>query len=104
MDHTLGNICLAVKNPGRIATMGGNSTLVVVDGSERCRINGEEGSIASLIPFPVAEKVTTTGLKYPLEKEDLLPGTSGISNVLCQQNGHVCISGGLLLVYAENKR
>ena len=104
LDHTLGNICLVVKNPGRIAIMEGNLTLVAVDGSERCMINGEEGSIVSLVPFPEAENVTTIGLKYPLEKENLLPGTRGISNVLYRQNGHVCISGGLLLVYVENKR
>ena len=97
-------ICLVVKNPGRIAIMEVNLTLVAVDGSERCMINGEEGSIVSLVPFPEAENVTTIGLKYPLEKENLLPGTRGISNVLYRQNGHVCISGGLLLVYVENKR
>ncbi len=103
LDHTLGNISLVAKYPGRVAMVDGRSTLVAVDSSEKCLLNGLQGSIVSFIPFPIAEKVTTMGLQYSLEKEDLLPGTRGISNALCQQNGCVCISGGLLLVYIESR-
>jgi thiamine pyrophosphokinase len=104
LDHTLGNICLAAKYPGRVALVEGHATLVAVDSSERCRIKGEEGSIVSLIPFPFAERIATSGLAYPLAKEDLSLGTRGISNALTQQEGCVCVSGGLLLVYVAYQR
>lgn len=103
LDHLLGNVSLLAKYPGRLAMVTSDATLVAVDPSEKCRLQGGPLSRVSLIPFPVAEQVTTTGLHYSLMKQDLLPGTRGISNALSQQEGCVCVSGGLLLVYAESK-
>jgi thiamine pyrophosphokinase len=102
-DHMLGNICLLVKYLGRIAIFDSRSTLVAVDRSEKCLIHGKPGAIVSLIPFPFAERVSTSGLKYVLKGEDLSPGTRGISNVLSEPEACVCIGGGLLLVYVENE-
>jgi len=104
LDHTLGNICLAAKYPGQVVLATENATLTTLDNSEKYHITGGPGSLVSLIPFPTAEEVTTTGLKYSLEKENLASGTRGISNVLCHPNGSITISGGLLLVYTEHGR
>jgi len=104
LDHTLGNISLAVKYPGRIAIRTAGATLEAVDHRQECRIKALPGSMVSLIPYPTARNVTTKGLKYSLEKVNLSSGTRGISNVLCQPNGSVAISGGLLLVYTEHGR
>lgn len=103
LDHFLGNVSLLSKYPGRLAIVTSDATLVTVDRSEKCRLYGEPGARVSLIPFPVAEQVTTTGLQYSLVKQDLLPGTKGISNSLSQPKGCVCVSEGLLLVYVESK-
>ena len=102
LDHTLGNVSLLAKYPGRLAMVEGGTTLVAVDPSKKCKLHGKPGATVSLVPFPLAEKVTTQGLEYILEKEDLPPGTRGISNKLAQENGCVCTGSGLLLVYIDN--
>ena len=103
LDHMLGNVSLLAKFPGRIALVDGEETLVAVDSSEKCVLQGQSRATVSLIPFPLAKQVTTTGLRYSLMKQDLLPGTKGISNSLEQSKGCVCVNGGLLLVYVNSK-
>lgn len=101
-DHMLGNNSMLAKYRGQIAIVDNGSTLVAVDQSEKCILRGEPGAIVSLIPFPVAERVTTSGLRYSLIAQDLLPGTRGISNEMSAPEACICIGGGLLLVYIEN--
>lgn len=104
LDHCMGNISLLSKFPGRLAMVTSDATLVAVDRSEKCRLHGEPGARVSLIPFPLAEQVTTTGLQYALAKQDLLPGTMGISNTLVLSEGCVRVGEGILLVYMESKK
>jgi len=104
LDHTLGNISLAVKFPGKIAIRTFGSTLEAVDHRQECRIKALPGSMVSLIPYPTARNVTTKGLKYSLEKEELSSGTRGISNLLCRSDATISVGGGLLLVVIEHRR
>jgi len=102
IDHTLGNIALTAKYPGRVAIVEGNTTLVAIDKSRKCRLKGNVGDRISLIPF--GESVTgvrATGLQYHIEKEDLKVGTRGISNKMDAENACICISSGVLLVYSK---
>ncbi|MGB0431291.1 MAG: thiamine diphosphokinase, partial [Bacteroidia bacterium] len=61
----------------------------------------KKGQIISLIPFPVAKNIKSTGLKYPLNNEDLELGVRlGTSNVV-PKSGMVFIdyeNGKLLLM------
>lgn len=102
IDHTLGNVALTAKYPGRVAIVEGNMTLVAIDKSRKCRLKGSVGDRISLIPF--GESVTgvrATGLQYHIEKEDLKVGTRGICNKLNAESACICISSGVLLVYSE---
>ena len=103
LDHTLGNVALAAKYPGRVALLDGGSTLVAVDRSEECVLHGQTGTVVSLIPFGCgAAKVWTTGLKYPLQHEELRLDTHGVSNELCEPEARVRVLDGVVLVYIES--
>jgi thiamine pyrophosphokinase len=63
---------------------------------------GPPGMLVSLVPaHGPARRVTTTGLRYPLHREDLDPGTTrGISNELAGPTATVDVERGVLLVIA----
>jgi len=103
LDHFMGNVSLLTKFPGRLVIRTREATLAVVDRQKEYVIHGKPGAIVSLIPFPITERVTTSGLAYALISQDLLPGTRGISNVLQADEACICVGGGLLLVYVEDE-
>jgi len=41
-------------------------------------------------------------LKYPLQHEELRPGTHGVSNELCEAEARVRVLEGVLLVYIQS--
>jgi len=103
LDHTLANVALAAHYPGRVAIFSGSATLVAVDRSEKCVLNGLVGTTVSLIPYgPDRQCIRTTGLKYSLGDEALPNATRGLSNELVETHGCVCVSEGILLVYIES--
>ncbi len=63
------------------------------------RINGNEGDIVSLIPIcSLVTGITTDGLKYPLNNENLIPEkTRGISNEMVGNAAEIRIASGKLL-------
>jgi len=100
--HTLENVTLVARYPGRLAILDGTATLVAVDRSERCMLHGEVGSVVSLIPYGSGRlKVRTKGLKYSLEDEPLAFVTQGISNELSETEACICVSEGILLLYID---
>lgn len=102
MDHTLGNISLVVKYPGRVAIVDGDSTLVAIDEYRKFRLHGKPGQRVSLIPFgKTVERIRTIGLERPIEEQDLVCGTRGIGNRLAGAECCICTAGGVLLAYAQ---
>ncbi len=74
--------------PGRITVIRSSGTL-----------RGPVADLVTLLPVGgPAQRVTTTGLLYPLTGEDLDPGTTrGVSNELVADTATVVIDGGVLL-------
>jgi thiamine pyrophosphokinase len=73
----------------------------VVHGPGTAVIDAPPGAVISLLPLHgTATGVTTSGLRYPLRAEPLLPGSGrGISNeVLTGPSAHVELTAGTLLV------
>jgi len=104
LDHTLGNVALVARYPGRIAIFDGVSTLVAVDKSEKCILHGQVGTPVSLIPYGSCPfSVRTKGLKYSLGDESLHSATHGLSNELSLTEACVCVLNGILLVHIENE-
>ena len=100
LDHLLGNALLlgapAYAGAAVTAQMGAARLTVV---RRSAVLTGPVGDLVSLVPMHgAAEGVTTTGLLYPLVREDLRPGsTRGISNELTQPPATVQIERGVLV-------
>lgn len=101
VDHLLANAALltspAYAGLEVVAHMGG-ATLTVV--RRAATLQGAHGEIVSLLAVDgPAVGVTTQGLLYPLDHEDLLPGsTRGVSNELVADPAQVSVKRGVLLV------
>lgn len=101
IDHLLGNVAallaaarmgadvVAHYGPARVRIVTGRRTLV-----------GEPGDVASLLAVGgPAGPITTTGLRYPLEREVLTPWQArGVSNVFTGREATVDCDGGYLIV------
>jgi len=100
LDHFLANaLCLAAERFARLtldAWIGAAHVVVVRD---RVRLSGAPGSPVTLLPLGgPACGITTSGLRYPLDDEDLAPGTTrGVSNELLGPEASVALGGGVLL-------
>jgi thiamine pyrophosphokinase len=62
-------------------------------------LTGDEGELVSLLAVGgPAEGVTTEGLRYPLDDETLVPGSSrGVSNVFAAPTARIAVRSGVLL-------
>jgi thiamine pyrophosphokinase len=102
MDMTIANILLIAKvhlGLCRIEVWHREETgwIIKPPGED---ISGYPGDMLSLIPLGGdVSGITTKGLKYSLNDEDLAFGSSrGISNLLKKPSAHIKLSNGLLLV------
>jgi thiamine pyrophosphokinase len=99
-DHLLANaLVLAAVDLAdlELDALVGTARITVV--RARATLHGPAGSLCSLIPVGgTAHGVHTTGLRFPLHGEDLLPGsTRGISNELLDTEATVAVDSGALL-------
>lgn len=100
LDHLLAN-ALVLAAPGRshvdvVAHMG-DATVTVI--RTWATLVGAPGELVSLLAVHgVASRITTQGLLYPLDREDLHPGsTRGVSNELVANAAEVTLDAGVLL-------
>jgi thiamine pyrophosphokinase len=99
-DHSIANLLL-LANPQFIGTdivfIHGDQDLFVIHGKRR--LLAKLGYRVSLFPLSGDVKgVTTRGLKYPLNAESLLFGSSrGVSNVVVSDGSEVEVKDGILL-------
>jgi thiamine pyrophosphokinase len=100
LDHFLAN-ALLMASPVfadiEIEALVGDARITVIH--ERARLSGTPGDLCSLLAVGGAARgVRTTGLRYPLDGEDLLPGsTRGISNELSEPVATVSLEHGASL-------
>lgn len=99
-DQTLANLLLpAALAPAHIRIIDGNQEIAYLHGGESISIQGRPGDTVSLIPLAGnACGITTQGLEYSLNQEDLVFGSSrGISNVMLGVEATIDLKEGLLL-------
>jgi thiamine pyrophosphokinase len=100
LDHFLAN-ALLLASPAfddlEIEALVADARITVV--RRDARLGGEPGDVCSLLAAGgPARGVRTAGLRYPLEGEDLLPGsTRGLSNELTDPVATVSLEHGVLL-------
>jgi len=107
VDHFLANTLLlgtaALADVAVSARIGDTDVVVVRD---HATLDGRPGDLCSLLPLGgTARGVETTGLRYPLTHEDLVPGTSrGVSNELVDAVAEVRLASGVLLAVLPDAR
>ncbi len=96
-DHTLTNIYLLARYPGRLFFETENELLFVID--KECSLSCKVGETLSLIPVGgEAKGITTFGLKWELNKATLSKTFVSISNITTHDRVEItCESGDLLL-------
>ena len=100
LDHFLGNVLL-LASPRyahvRVDARVGDAFVTVVH--ERVELTGTPGGLCSLLPLGgAAVGVLTDGLRYPLRRETLPPGTTrGVSNEFLGTRAAVSLESGVLL-------
>lgn len=100
VDHFLANV-LVLASPAfagmQVEALVGPARLVVVN--DRAELHGEPGDLVTLLPIGgPAVGVRTTGLLYPLEGDQLEPGTTrGVSNELAAPVATVTLDAGTVL-------
>lgn len=103
LDHLLANALLLASTDYEdvevVAHMGGATVTVVRAGATPTPLDGTPGELVSLLAVHgPARGVTTTGLRFALEREDLLAGSSrGVSNVFLTARATVHVETGVLL-------
>lgn len=103
IDHELGNFAVlagAELAPFATTALMGDAVVHVVRGDRPVRLGRAVGTTVSIVPFGgTATGITTTGLEFALDAEDLGPGTSrGISNRVAAPTATVAVSGGVVFV------
>jgi len=100
LDHFLAN-ALLLASPAfadiGIEALVGDARMTVIH--DRARLSGAPGDLCSLLAVGgPARRVRTTGLRFPLRGEDLLPGsTRGVSNEFTEPVATVVIEHGSVL-------
>ena len=101
-DMTLANLLLpaaADLSVARIWLLDGPQEITLLRAGQLVKIIGNPGDTVSLIPIGGdALGITTQGLEYPLNNENLYFGaTRGVSNVLLSSPAQVQITTGMLI-------
>ena len=99
-DHHLGNVLLLAAGRYRSVRIDahlGDSWITVVH--DRVELQGTPGGLCSLLPLGgPAVGVVTDGLRFPLRRETLPPGTTrGVSNEFLATTATVSLDSGVLL-------
>ncbi len=102
-DHTLNNFSV-LKRYGKILNMRiFDRTYEIYFISGRTEFNYKKGHTVSLIPMPLAEGITTKGLKYALKDESLESGIrEGALNVSSAAKVTVEFKSGALLLFKKH--
>ncbi len=107
VDHSLANLLLLASHEFvglDVEARVGDADVFVVRAARELR--GQPGDLCSLFALGgPARGVHTTGLRFPLHGETLLPGsTRGLSNELLEPVAQVSLDDGVLLVVLPDAR
>ncbi len=103
MDHFLGNLTVAFHfiNQLKISFLDDYSTYFFAP--KKLVINDVKGKLVSLYPFPKAERVSTTGLNWPLNSETLeITKRIGTRNIANEDQVTIEFESGNLVVFIGN--
>ena len=96
IDHSLGNLLLLTRHPGKITLETENETIFAI--SKSAAFSTFPGQILSLIPLngPVTG-LTTKGLKWELNSSRMDQNFFGISNLSLDRRVEISLQAGILI-------
>lgn len=101
-DHFLGNLHTAIAWSGALSLTFFDNHGYYFLANKRAVINDCLGKTVSLIPFPEAKGILTTGLKYPLHREALTFGERiGTRNLAVSNQVTIAFKSGFLFVFVN---
>jgi len=103
LDHVMAGLLLLGQDRfagTRLEAWYGTAHLIALHGPDKAELTGAVGEVVTLLPVGgVADGITTSGLRFPLDREPLTPGsTRGVSNELLGGPATVRVERGALLV------
>lgn len=99
-DHFLGNLSAGLEFKDRMKIRFYDDYAMYLFLDKHFEMSNVQGKMISLVPFPIAEKVVTKGLKWPLNHEDLkMGGRIGTRNVADEDTISVDFQAGELLIF-----
>ena len=102
-DHFLGNLHTAIqwKEKLRLTFFDNYGYYFLAD--KLTKLNGVKGKIVSLIPFPKATDIITSGLQYALNKEELVFGERiGTRNKAIENKIEISFKKGDLFIFIND--
>lgn len=102
-DHYLGNLSTALSFKDRLEITFYDDYSIFFFADLHIELEGVKNRVISLIPFPSAEKVTSEGLRFPLNDMDLALGKRmGTRNQADEDLVEISYESGQLLVFISN--
>lgn len=103
-DHFLGNLSVAYKFKKELSIIFFDDYSYYFFADNETILEGYTGRLISLYPFPYTKRITTDGLKYPLNNEELnLTDRIGIRNTAVSSTVKISFKEGGLLIFIGNK-
>ena len=100
MDHFLGNLSVAFKFKNEIEIVFFDEFSTYFFSPKKLVLNKVKGKTVSLYPFPEAQNISTKGLKWPLNKENLdLTHRIGTRNFAEEDEVFIEFDSGDLIVF-----
>lgn len=100
MDHFLGNLSAAFRDKNKMTITFFDEFSYYFFSPKQLKIENVKDKIISLYPFPVAKGVTTSGLNWALENEDLdMTSRIGIRNFATEPVVEINYEEGNLIVF-----
>mgnify|MGYP002651645764 FL=1 len=102
-DHFLGNlsVAFAFKDKVNLRFFDEYSSYYFIP--KNFSISDVKGRMISLMPFPIAKNIETKGLKWPLNREDLILGERiGTRNIAENKDVTIKYNQGDLLIFVGN--
>ncbi|WP_083541250.1 thiamine diphosphokinase [Cruoricaptor ignavus] len=103
MDHFLGNLSAAFQFKDKMNIRFFDEFSEYFFAPKHLVMENVAGKMISLYPFPTAENITTKGLKWPLNNENLSQtGRIGTRNLAVEDLLEISFESGALLVFIGN--
>lgn len=103
-DHFLGNLSVAIKFEKDLSLIFFDDYHYYFATSKPIVFRTVVGKIISLYPYPIAENVTTKGLKYPLSEETLhLNDRISTRNEAIDTSVEIYFTQGTLIIFIEKE-